>query len=429
MLLKEKTAADERASAKGKIMYIIQAMLEYLVSILVASSFLATLTGAIGMSDSLTGIISSIISLGCLFQLLSVPIHPKNPKRFITVFSIINQILFMLLYMIPVINVDKEVKVLIFAAAIILAYIIYNIAHPKKISWLMSLVDNGSRGKFTADKEIISLIFGMAFTWGMGALVDSFRDRGNIKTAFLLCALTIFLLTVLHTVVMILTPAQNEAMPKIEKNPKNSTLKALKNKKVIKVAGMFVLWNIASYSAIPFYGTYQINELSFSLKLVSVLGIVGSIARVAASRVLGAYADRRSFAVMIRLCFCIMAIGFLCCSFAVPSNGFIMFLIYYICHGIALGGINSALINLVFDYVPVSERADALALSQAVAGLSGFFSTLVFSMLVSRIQQNGNRLFDFPLYAQQAVSFIAFAVTLLAALYATLVLIPRRKRK
>lgn len=36
-------------------------------------------------------------------------------------------------------------------------------------------------------------------------------------------------------------------------------------------------------------------------------------------------------------------------------------------------GVNSALINLVYDYVDTEQRADALALCQAFAGLAGFW--------------------------------------------------------
>ena len=43
----------------SRTMYIIEAGLEYLISILFADAFLATLTSSLGISDSLTGIISS----------------------------------------------------------------------------------------------------------------------------------------------------------------------------------------------------------------------------------------------------------------------------------------------------------------------------------------------------------------------------------
>ena len=92
---------SEKTIKRSKLMYILEAALEYFISILVAGSYLATLTKELGFSDSLTGILSSIISLGCLFQLLSLPLRRKRVKILVLVFSILNQLLFMLLYVIP----------------------------------------------------------------------------------------------------------------------------------------------------------------------------------------------------------------------------------------------------------------------------------------------------------------------------------------
>lgn len=155
---------DLAALKRGQLMYILEAALEYLISILVAGSFLATLTKELGMSDSLTGILSSIISLGCLFQLLSVLLRRDRVKKFVVIMSILNQIMFMLLYVIPLANGGKLFKIGLFVVVIIGAYIIYNFAHPKKINWLMSLVEDHHRGTFTAKKEIISLVAGMVFS-------------------------------------------------------------------------------------------------------------------------------------------------------------------------------------------------------------------------------------------------------------------------
>ena len=51
-------------------MYIFEAAFQHLISILVAGSFLATLTQELGISDSLTGILSSIISL--IFTIMAI---------------------------------------------------------------------------------------------------------------------------------------------------------------------------------------------------------------------------------------------------------------------------------------------------------------------------------------------------------------------
>ena len=121
---------------------------------------------------------------------------------------------------------------------------------------------------------------------------------------------------------------------------------------------------------------------------------------------------------MIEKCFIFLGLSQLCVIFAVPSTGKIMFILYNILYGIALGGINSALINLIFDYVPYETRADSLAVTQAFAGLAGFLATLCISPLVSYIQQNNNSIFGFPIYAQQFVSIIALVFTALTIIYA-----------
>ncbi|MBQ9704241.1 MAG: MFS transporter, partial [Clostridia bacterium] len=185
----------------------------------------------------------------------------------------------------------------------------------------------------------------------------------------------------------------------------------------------FLIWYIATYSANPFYGTYQTKELGFSLTFVSILSIVSAVARVGASILLGAYADKRSFAKMIRICFGIAALAFLCNVFCVPSNGKIMFTAYRILYSIAMGGINSALINLCYDYVSTEKRVHALALTQALAGLAGFLSTLASSLIVDKIQTNGNKIFGISAYAQQFMSLVAFLLTVIVIVYVSIALV------
>ena len=110
---------QEKALARSRFLYIIEAALEYFISILVAGSYLATLTSSLGMSDSLTGIISSFISLGCLFQLLSVFLKRRRVKRIVTILSAANQLLFMLLFIIPLGGGDKQIKIAVFMGAIL----------------------------------------------------------------------------------------------------------------------------------------------------------------------------------------------------------------------------------------------------------------------------------------------------------------------
>ncbi len=414
---------------KNQILYITEATLEYFISILVAGSFLATLTTHLGFSDSLTGILSAIISLGELFQLFSMFVRRKKMKTFVVAFSVLNQILFLMLYIVPFFAVPSAVKTAAFVVTIVFAYLIYNITHPKKINWMMSLVDDSIRGRFTANKEIVSLVTGMAFTFLMGNAVDYFKAKGDIKTAFVICGATIFVLTVGHTLTMLFTSEISEAEPAYRKKLTSQIAEIFKNKDVQKITLLFVLWNIAKGISEPFNSVYMIKELDFSLTFISVLTMLQAIARVLCSRAFGAYADKNSFAKMLRICFAFAFLGFVAVALAHPSNkGYTACALHYITHGIAAAGINSALINLIFDYVPFEARADSLAVTQSFSGLVGFLSTLAAGALVTYIQQNSNIFFGISIYAQQLLNGISAIAVLGLILFLQFGIIKKDKK-
>lgn len=406
-------------------MYIIQADLEHLINLLVTGAFLATLTTQLGMSDSLTGIISAFSSLGCLFQMISVIFRKGSVKKFVVFLSLSNQVLFIILYLIPLGNAPY-LKYL-FIACLFFALFIYNVAHPKKIDWLMSMVEESRRGIFTANKEIISLVTGILFNLAMGAAMDYFKLKGETKTALILGAVTLFCLSILHVTTLFLT--MDKQTPKNEKTKSSlkDNISFLGNKNTLKLVVIFIFYYVTNYSTHSFYGTYQIKELGFSLTTVSVITIVASIVRILVSRFWGSYADKNSFAKMLCLCLGVTAIAHLFAAFATPSNGIIMFSLYTVFYYIGQGGIGSGLINICFDYMPYSQRADFMAFAQALAGLAGFLTTLAISPLVTYIQNNGNKFLGINIYAQQITSIIAVLLGIASVIYIIYVILPMKR--
>lgn len=412
---------------KNQILYIFEATFEYFILLLVIGSYLATLTTHLGFSDSLTGILSSAISLGGLFQLGSMFIRRRKIKRFVVIFSIVNQFLFAFLYVVPVFDFSGAVKRIIFVVVIVSAYLVYNITHPKKVNWLMSLVDDGIRGRFTANKEIVSLLCGVVFTFLMGNIVDYFKAKNELKMAFIICAVTIFLLMVGHTLSMLFTSEVEETSYTQNKKLFSQIAETFKNKDTQKITLLFVLWYVAKGISEPFNSVYMIKELGFSLTFISVLTIVQSVIRVLCSRAMGSYADKNSFAKMLRICFVFAFIGFVASAIARPSNGSIAFTLHFMAHGVSLAGINSALINLIFDYVPHENRADSLAVTQSLSGLMGFISTFAAGFLVTYIQKNGNMLLGVSVYAQQILNLISAIATVGIMLFLQFGIINKKK--
>lgn len=407
---------DEKDLKRSRLFYIFFAAMEYLIALSVMGSFLAKLTTEIGMSDGMTGVISAVGTLGGLFQLISMFIHKSRVKKLVIALTVANQLLFISLYLIPRLALGQQVSGVLFTLSIVMANLLINVSAPKKSTWMMSLVDDRKRGVFSAYKEMFSLVMGMAFSFGMGALFDWLEGMGRLYTAFgiMACVMTVcMLLCVLCEVLMVEKP-----LPVVERKPILQTVKGLlENKRLRSVVLLYLLYFLINNSAIPFFATYQLNELGFSLTLISGFGILSSVARLIVSPCWGKLADRFSFADMLEKCFLVMGAGFLFTALAAPSNGKVMFALYYIFHGIAMGGVNSGMFNLVFDCAKPEERADSLAVCQSISGLCGFLITLVFSSVITVMQRNGNQLFGMTVYAQQLLSVVSLLTTLGAVAY------------
>lgn len=412
----------------SRVLYVLEATFEYFISLLVTGAYLAKVTSAIGMSDTATGILTSFVSLGCGFQIIAIFLANKRPvKRWVTILHTLNQLFFALIYLVPFVPLNSTQKTVLFVVFLLLGHIINNVVNSPKINWFMSLVDDKKRGSFTASKEMVSLISGMFFSFLVGAIMDHFEMIGNVRGSFIVCGIGVFALTIFHSATLIFS--KEKQVEEKEKIPTKKLLSEfLKDKNLFKVILISVLWNVVSYSATPFYGSYQIKELGFSMTFVSILSALYAIVRTIFSRPMGKFADKYSFAKMLNVCFIIMLVGFGINAFTVPENGKVLYTIYYMLYAIAMAGINSAVINLIYDYVDKEKRIGALALKSTLAGFAGFFTTLLVSPLVSFIQQNGNVFLGIHVYAQQVVSVIAFVLLVVLVIYLNVVVTKIEKK-
>lgn len=411
--------------AFSRKMYIIEAALEYFVSILVAGAYLASLTQAVGISDRVTGILSSLVSLGYGFQLFAIFLsHKKSVKNTVAILHTVNQLFFSIIYFIPFFSISKEIKTVLLIVFLLGGHIINNVVQSPKINWYMSMVDNDKRGRFTANKEIISLISGMIFSFAMSAIIDGYTERGETETAFVLIGITLLVLTALHTCTLLFSTEKEsgkEPMP-----IKKMLGECIRDKRLMKTVLVAVIWHIAHYATIPFYGTYTIKELGFTMTFVSLLSAAYAIIRSLVSRPMGKLADKTSFSKMLTVCFAVELVALLINTFTAPSNGMILYTLYQALYAIAMAGINSGEINLVYECVSEEKRVFALAFKNTIAGFAGFLSTLVFGYLVEYIQKNGNKFLGMNVYAQQVLSAIGAIIVAVLIIY--LRIIDRKER-
>lgn len=400
---------------KSRVLYIISAALEYFISILTGTAYLAKIAGSIGISDSMIGVLSSFVALGCAFQIVSLAIRTDRPvKRMVTLINLANQLCFTLLYVIPVVDISKNVKTCIFVFLLLSGNVLLNVPFSPKVTWSRSLVSDERRGVFSASCEMTSLISGMIFTTVAGRVIDTFEERGNQKGAFIVCAITLLVLTISHALCLIFI--KEEKRPKSNDNASltNRLKTAISDRSTLTLVPVFILWNMALYITVPFLGTYQLNNLSLTMTAISLISVAYAIVRSLVSVPLGMLGDKHSFIKSMSLSLTAMSVGLLINSL----GGVVCHVIFYLLYAITMAGMNSGIMNLIFDYVPKEKRTGAVAILYTIGGLVGFISTLVAKPLMDAVQRNGNRfLFIEGVYAQQILSVFSAMLTVATLVY------------
>ena len=68
----DQTVFDSKEYKKSRVSYMMECTFEYFVALLISGAYLSNLLSAIGMSDAMVGMVSSLASLAFIFQLISM---------------------------------------------------------------------------------------------------------------------------------------------------------------------------------------------------------------------------------------------------------------------------------------------------------------------------------------------------------------------
>ena len=411
-----------------RIAYIIEAGFEYFMSLFVTGTMLGYVLDTLGFSDALQGIISTVATFTCGAQLFALLWVGRRRKRMVTVGHLINQSCFTLLYLLPIFNISSEIKTVLLLIALFTGHIVNNAVNPAKITWLMGSVPDNKRGGFTALKEMISLAGGIAVSLGFGVVADTFRDADGMPTRpyYVICAIALFLMMAIHTATLIVSSEkEQEGAQRVA--VKDVIGRMVKNRSLVKVIGVGILWNISSALSSSFTASYVRTELAFSFTVIAAISTAGSICRILVSPVLGKIADKYSFATSMTLSFIVVGVSYVFQVFTAPSTRW-LYLVSVCLNAFAMAGINSGVINLIYDYVVPAERAVAMGVKNAMGGILAFLTALGSGAVLSSIQAAGGfKLFGLNLYAQQVQAVFSLIGVSVLIVYMRKVIAPLKR--
>ena len=408
---------DSREWRRSRNAYTAQCAFEYFVAILISDAFLAKLLKHIGLDDATVGIIASLVSFSFLFQLLSIPLMQRagSVKRTVIVADTVSQTLFLAVYLIPFLPAAPALKGVLAAAGILLGYAFKYAVSSILFRWANSYVDPAKRGDFSAVKEMISLLSGIAFTLCAGFVFDRFEAGGNLRGGFLVLAGTVFILNACCLVCLCLI--RREDPREREHRPLGEVFRAvLGNRDFLHILVLACIWDAARYLSAGFLGTYKTEDLAFTVGTVQIINMAANLCRFAVSRPFGRYSDRTSYAHGFRMALLIAAAGFAVGCLTAPSTRWLIVL-YSILYNVSLAGTNQNSFNMTYSYVEPEYMVQAMAVKSSAGGIVGFCASLAGSRILAAIQASGNRIGGVTVYGQQILLALSLLLTLAAFLY------------
>ena len=409
--------------------YIAQCTFDYFISILAADAFLAKLLTEIGVSDAATGVISSLISFSFLFQFVTLAFADRltRVKKPVMAFDTASQLLFMSIWFVPFLPLSVKAKTALVTAVLLAAYFCLYVILSVCYKWGNSFVEPGQRGRYSATKEMISLLSGVFFTLAVGFTVDKFEAAGNLHGAFLFLAGCMFAVCCCNFGSFCLIADRENLTGGGKKSFRDILRHTLGSRPYRHTVILACLWDAARYMTMGFMGTFKTNDLDMSVGTVQVINTAAALARFAVSRPFGRFSDRHTYAKGFRIALYVAAAGFACNMFASPAAKWCVAAFTALYH-MSLAGTNQNNYNMTYCYTEEDYVIHGLAVNDGLRGVTGFLSSLVGSRILSAVQQNGNRLFGFSLYGQQALSALSLLLTLTAALF-NKVVVSRQKEE
>lgn len=414
--------------------YVMQAMFEYFISILVTDAFIAKILDYLGVSEANIGVITTIISLAMFFQLGSLLLAKAriSVKKMSLFFSTVSQLLFSLLYLIPFFSIPDATKRYVAVTFIVVAYFSLYIFSPIHYKWAYKFVRGEERARYSATKEMISLAAGSTFSIIVGIIIDRFEGLDNLEGAFTFIAVSAFIVSVCNFIcILMMKDEPKEERVDSEKMKLSDVMKNTFGNKGFRVCLYALsLWEFTRYFQLGFMGSFKNTMIEGSgvfsspMLVVQIINLAGHGVRLLLSYPIAKYSDRKGYAKGMQIGLIIAACAFLINSFTSTSTWYLI-IVYTILHNACYVGITANGFNILYSYVDNTYFAQALAIKNCIAGLCGFGAAIVAGKLLTYVNNNG--IFGMTLFGQQVLSAVSLVLTVVVFVFVRFVVSKQKK--
>lgn len=401
---------------RSRISYAVQCTLEHLLGLLVLDAFLAKLLTYMGLSDALTGIVTTFSSVAFVFQLLSIKLVQSrfSTKKMVIFFDVLSQGFFMLLYFVPFVNIDAQAKKLFVVVGIMIGQAGKCVISTLYFKWANTYVSPKRRAIYSAKKEMISLICGIIFSLVMGWIIDWFEDISNIRGGFLFIGSSMLIINIANFISLLLIKDEEKTARLEMRVPLKEVINHyFTNKLYLRYVLTGFVRSIGGNMIFGFIGVYKTNDLGFSILTLQIINILADFVRMAVSTPFAKFSQKYGYIKGMELAAFINVLGYILIVFTTPDSKWLI-IVYTFLYAISLAGTIQNSFNVNYTLLPQKYMTQVSSITQTISGIISLLAAILGGRLLSFVQQNGNTVFGVKIYGQQLLALIAVIIILIS---------------
>ncbi|MBQ6020241.1 MAG: hypothetical protein IJL26_08700 [Clostridia bacterium] len=302
------------------------------------------------------------------------------------------------------------------AALLLLGYFTFYVNQSIAYRWGNSFVSPERRARFSAGKEMVSLLSGVGYSLTLGFITDAFEAKGKLPSAFVFLGSVMAAVTAVNLICFLRMEEQPLRGASERQRLADVLSHTFGNPRFRRATFLCALSAFAQSFVGGFVGTYKTQELGFSVGRLQVINVAACLCRFALSKPFGGYSDRAGYAKGCFLGSVLTAGSFLCGVFTAPGTRLLLIPLS-ILYQISLAGTNQNASLMLYAFVENDYITQALAVKNAFCGASSFCATLLGGRILSAVQAAGNTVLGRTVYGQQLLYAIGFVLLFAALVY------------
>jgi MFS family permease len=345
---------------------------------------------ALGANDFIFGLLTAIPVGANLFQIQASRILERTGKRRLLVlrFAVAHRLLWVIAALVPFLPLGPwaHYRIWVFLFVFSIASLSGLFSAVPFTSWLIDLVPERIRGRFSAFRMFMAGTVGIVLGIGAGKFIDFWKDIHLADEIVAFSLLMIIGAGFGLWSVSILSKLHHPQFAKLGTHESffHSLREPFLNSKYRKLFVFRVITDLSAGVAAPFFGVYMLATAKLGFTFVATLATISTLASLLTLPTWGRLCDHYGYKPVIAICAGGKALFVVLWLFTSPSTVWLYVLIHIL--GAFDAGLGIAVQNLIYKTVPSDRRALYIAVDGSVVGVAATLAPLLGGILAGLLQ-------------------------------------------